>query len=96
MPSIGVTELKAHLAKYLRMVRRGVEVQILDRGVPIARLLGMPDSTDDEHDQVERLVAAGIARRGSGSGSVRAIAKRRLKAKVDLAAALDADREESV
>ena len=39
MKTASVTELKANLSSYLRMVRRGSEVQILERGVPIARLV---------------------------------------------------------
>jgi len=40
METASVSELKAHLSKYLRMVRRGGEVQILDHGRPVARPRG--------------------------------------------------------
>ena len=39
MKPIGVAELKAHLSEYLRAVRRGHEVTVLDRDRPIARLV---------------------------------------------------------
>jgi prevent-host-death family protein len=67
MRTASVTELKANLSRYLRAVRRGGEVQILERGVPIARLVGLgsqPRGTDQE--RLERLARAGILRRGTG------------------------------
>lgn len=67
MKSASVTELKAQLSRYLRMVRRGTEVQILERGVPIARLVRVegPGTATDEEARLERLTKAGILRRGS-------------------------------
>lgn len=38
MSRASISELKANLSKYLREVRRGGEVQILDRGTPVAWL----------------------------------------------------------
>jgi prevent-host-death family protein len=61
-----VTELKAQLAHYLRMVRRGTEVQVLERGVPIARLVGIEPASGVDAERLERLAKAGIVRRGSG------------------------------
>lgn len=92
MASVPITELKAHLAKYLRMARRGVEVQVLERGVPIARLVGMPAVDSREPAVIEHLVNAGILRRGTGG--VRGIAKRRLSVSADLMEAIAEEREE--
>ncbi len=39
MKRIGVAELKARLSEYLRYVRRGYSVTVLDRGTPIARVV---------------------------------------------------------
>lgn len=39
MTRVGVAELKASLSRYLREVRRGGSVTVLDRGTPIARLV---------------------------------------------------------
>ena len=67
MKTASVTELKARLSHYLRMVRRGSEVQICERGVPIAYLVGllrMPKGKDTE--RIDRLSRDGIVRRGSG------------------------------
>ena len=46
MKSVKTSEFKAKLAKYLRMVRNGEEIQILDRGVPIAKVLGNNSSSE--------------------------------------------------
>ena len=39
MKPVGVAELKAKLSAYLRAVRKGRDVVILDRDTPIARLV---------------------------------------------------------
>ena len=39
MTSVGIAELKARLSEYLRIVRRGDAVVVLDRDTPIARIL---------------------------------------------------------
>jgi prevent-host-death family protein len=38
---IAVSELRAHLSEYLDRARAGDEVIITDRGIPVARLLGL-------------------------------------------------------
>ena len=66
MKSVSVTELKAQLSKYLRVVRRGGEVQVLERGVPIARLCAVRAGAEPDDERLSRLVRAGIVRRGTG------------------------------
>ena len=39
MSRVGVADLKAHLSQYLRKVRRGHVVTVLDRDTPIARIV---------------------------------------------------------
>lgn len=39
MTTIGVAELKAKLSEYLRSVRRGNEIVVMDRNEPVARLV---------------------------------------------------------
>ena len=41
MKSVKVSELKANLAKYLRLARAGEAIEVLDRGRPIATLRGI-------------------------------------------------------
>jgi prevent-host-death family protein len=39
MKNVGIAELKAHLSRYLKSVRRGHSVIVLDRNEPIARVV---------------------------------------------------------
>ena len=52
---VAVSELRAHLRDYLERARGGDEVVITDRGVPIARLLGLTATAT-----LERLAADGV------------------------------------
>lgn len=65
MRTVSVSDLKANLSRYLRDVRRGGEVHILERGVPIARLSALrPSATGPDGQHRERLVRAGVLRPG--------------------------------
>ena len=66
MTLVSITELKARLSHYLREVRRGGEVQILDRGRPIALLVGVPATGDENKGGRLRLIRAGVLRAGGG------------------------------
>lgn len=95
MTSVTVTTLKAHLSRYLRMVRRGSEVQITDRGVPVARLVGLRGGTQSPADdeRIQRLEELGLVRRGSGD--LRWLLDQPdLDDPADLGEALDEDRED--
>lgn len=67
MSRASVSDLKARLSQYLREVRRGGEVEILDHGVPVARLIRIegPGGESDEERRL-RLVRAGVLRQGTG------------------------------
>jgi len=95
MARASVTEMKANLSRFLRMVQRGSEVQIMDRGVPVARLVGFTGAArgSDSH-RVARLAAAGIVRKGTPD--LRWLLEEGpLPIKpVDLASALQDDRED--
>ena len=65
MTTASVSELKANLSRYLREVRRGGEVEVLDRGAPVARLV--PAAAGDDAGIRERLIGAGVLRPGRGS-----------------------------
>jgi prevent-host-death family protein len=43
MKTVGIAELKARLSEYLRGVRRGQELTVLDRETPIARIVPYTD-----------------------------------------------------
>jgi len=66
MSTVSISELKANLSRYLREVRRGGEVQVLDRGTPVARLTA---PTEPNSGIRQRLVGIGILRPGSGDAA---------------------------
>lgn len=52
---VAVSDLRAHLSEWLQRARDGQQVVVTDRGVPVARLLGI-----DATDLLERLTANGV------------------------------------
>ncbi|GIW39458.1 MAG: hypothetical protein KatS3mg076_0035 [Candidatus Binatia bacterium] len=70
MKSVSVSELKAHLSRYIRRVQRGGEVEIVHRGVPVARLVGIEArGPAPDRRRRQRLIALGILRPGRGGAS---------------------------
>lgn len=67
MSTASVSELKAKLSRYLREVRRGGEVEVLDQGAPVARLV--PPAPGGEQGVRERLIGEGLLRPGAGNAS---------------------------
>jgi len=69
---VAVSELRAHLSDWLERARQGTDVVITDRGLPVARLLGLGATAT-----IERLTAEGVIgrpehpRRPVASGRVR-------------------------
>lgn len=55
---VPVSQLRSELRSWLERVRGGDEVVITDRGLPVARLVGLPTS-----DRLERLTAEGLVSR---------------------------------
>jgi antitoxin (DNA-binding transcriptional repressor) of toxin-antitoxin stability system len=89
MKDINVSELKAHLSKYLRMASRGTEIVVKDRDEPIA-LLGPPRG--EALSWRDRLARAGRLRIGSQSWGTLRISK--IARPVDIQASLRAVRED--
>jgi prevent-host-death family protein len=56
MRSASIADLKNRLSAYLNEVRRGEEILIRDRNLPIARIV--PLSTAGDHDAEETALAA--------------------------------------
>ena len=52
---VAVSELRAHLSDWLDRVQEGEEVVVTDRGVPVARILGLTTTP-----AIERLTREGI------------------------------------
>ncbi len=55
---VAVTELRANLSRWLALVREGREVVVTERGIPVARLIGIESS-----GLLERLVEDGVVAR---------------------------------
>ena len=68
MTTVSVSDLKANLSRYLREVRRGGEVQVLDRGAPVGRL-APPAGEDDGEGLRGRLIGTGLLRPGKGGAA---------------------------
>jgi prevent-host-death family protein len=94
MKTVSVSELKTHLSRYLRAVSRGSEVQILDRGEPVARLVRIDAAAaGSDESRRSRLIRAGILRAGSGDAS-RVLETRPLELRTSLLEALREERED--
>jgi len=68
---VAVSELRAHLSDYLDRAREGAEVVITDRGVPIARLLGLTTTATLERLAADGVIARAAAPRPRASGQPR-------------------------
>ncbi|MDT8450492.1 MAG: type II toxin-antitoxin system prevent-host-death family antitoxin [Wenzhouxiangellaceae bacterium] len=94
MSTASVSDLKARLSEYLREIKRGGEVQVLERGVPIARLTAIsaadPALPDAIAQRRRQLIAAGTLRPGTGRLDPGAP----IDIDPDLGSALEQDRED--
>ena len=89
MKAINVTELKAHLSKYLRMASRGTPFVIKDRDEPVAQLGPLQADALSWRD---RLAREGRLRLGTQNWGDLHISK--LERRVDIQASLRAVRED--
>jgi prevent-host-death family protein len=71
---VAVSDLRAHLSEWLERARAGEEVVVTDRGVPVARLLGVGASA-----ALERLTAEGVISRPGRAERPKASERRRPK-----------------
>lgn len=71
---VGITELRAHLGDWLGRVRDGDEVVVTDRGVPVARLVGV-----ENVDVIERLTREGVVSRPTTDQRPRASGQTRVR-----------------
>ena len=69
MKTTGLTELRAHLSEYVRMVERGQGLLVTRHGKPIARLVPIERSSAADparEKRLEEMEKAGLIRRGRG------------------------------
>jgi prevent-host-death family protein len=48
MIRVNITEIKNRLSHYLRLVKGGDEIEIVDRNTPLARVVGITNSADSK------------------------------------------------
>lgn len=65
MKSVNIAELKSRLSKYLADVRAGEEILVRDRNQPIARIVPLVRSRDED-DELPALASQGKLRLGEG------------------------------
>ncbi len=74
MVSVGVRRLKANLSRYLRHAQAGAQIQVTERGRPIAAIVPLTPASD--LTWAHQVVAEGRARwNGSKPGGTRGMAK---------------------
>lgn len=73
---VGVTELRARLSDWLAKAAEGDEIVITDRGVPVARLVGV-----DATPTLVRLTEAGVISRPGTTVRPRARGRKRPRAR---------------
>ncbi len=91
MTTVSISELKANLSHYVREVRRGGEVQILDRGKPVAKLVAT--AAGEDQGARERLISQGVIRPGLG-GAAAILDEPPLELPVSISEALAEDRKD--
>jgi prevent-host-death family protein len=71
---VSITQLKSRLSRYLRLVKRGETLEVVERSVPIARIEGLGAGAGGEDEKLRRMVRDGVvsrARSEAPSGLVR-------------------------
>jgi prevent-host-death family protein len=61
MVQASISRLKARLSEYMKLVQRGQEVVVTDRGVPVARIVPL-DANRWMEARTQELVKSGLAR----------------------------------
>ena len=93
METTNISNLKARLSAYLRMVRAGETVVVLDRDRPIARI-ERAEGAPAADDRLGRLEALGLVRRPARPLPFEAIAADPLRSRRSVLAALLEERAE--
>lgn len=82
-----MTTLRAHLGDWLDRARSGEEIVITDRGVPVARLIGMDTTT-----LIERLTQEGLISKPARAQRPQATGRRRVSARGSVSDLVSAQR----
>lgn len=84
---VGVTELRADLSRWLERVRRGDEIVVTDRGIPVVRLVAVESAA-----RLEALTSQGAIARPTSDSRPRASGRDRPKVRHSLADRIAAER----
>lgn len=79
---VAVTDLRAHLSEWLERAREGRDVVITDRGLPVARLLGISSTATLERLAAEGIIGKPATRRPPAAGRTRPRPRRPLSSTV--------------
>lgn len=93
MEKTTISQLKARLSAYLKKVRAGQTILILDRDEPVARLEGV-GGVGDQGDRLLRLERGGLLRRASREVTVRPLRAPKLRSGASVLDALLEERRE--
>jgi prevent-host-death family protein len=63
--SIGIRDAKMHLSKYLKMVQKGTEVIITDRGRPVGKIVPIQNKDLSLEERVKALEDQGLIEKQS-------------------------------
>jgi antitoxin (DNA-binding transcriptional repressor) of toxin-antitoxin stability system len=97
MEKVTISQLKNSLSAYLKKVRAGQTVLILDRNEPIAVLERVTNKTLADDERLARLEQAGLIKRSKTSDPVGALSKTKApKVKASLVQAVIDEREEGL
>jgi antitoxin (DNA-binding transcriptional repressor) of toxin-antitoxin stability system len=93
MQKATISQLKNRLSEYLRKVRSGETILVMDRDEPVARIERIePGATG--YDRIARLEAAGLVRRGSRPLDLAALRRPAPAPRASVVAALVEERRE--
>ena len=87
-----MTDLRANLSRYIREVRHGAEIEVLQRGTPVARITSPVTGSCMARDE---MIKAGVLTPGNGR-ALEILDKPLIKLHGGLSAAVIEDREDRV
>jgi len=76
---VSVSALRAHLSDWLDRAQAGEQVVVTDRGVPVARIVGI-----DARDVIDDLTRRGLVSKPAASSRPRAVRRPRVRARASV------------
>lgn len=73
MKRVAVTDLKNRLSEYLRLVKRGETIEIMERSTPIARIEALPPASATGKERLAKLVREGLLQRPRAKRDLRVL-----------------------